>query len=101
MESDIEEFKEKVDELTEMVKENQRMIRNLYRKSQWGTVMGIVKWVLIISISLGALYFLQPFLESTMRTYQTASGILSSMKGQPAAATSSSGSIFDLIKNFK
>lgn len=100
MDSDIE-LKEKVDELTEMVKENQRMIRTMYRWSQWGTVIGIVKWVLIVSISFGALYFLQPFLESTMRTYETASGILSSMKGPSSTATSSSSSFLNLLKSIR
>lgn len=88
LQADIEEIGEKVDRLTDLAEENQRMIKNLYKRARFATVVMLVKWFVIIGLALGSFYFLQPFLENTMNFYESVAG-----KG------SSSSSLLDFFKS--
>lgn len=112
MGNDIQEIHEKLDELTKLVEENQRMTRSLYQRARMATVVVAIKWILIIVITLGSLYYIQPYLEGALKAYTDAAGFIDNFKGGPknpakpgaydASNTndsSSKGSILDLIKS--
>ncbi len=74
MDSEIQEINEKLEEMSEMLKENQKMVKSLYHRAQWAVAFGILKWVLIIGITVGSFYYIQPFVEKFMVAFDSISG---------------------------
>lgn len=56
--------------IVENVEENNKILRRLQRDLRWRRFFGFLKWVVIIALSAGAYYYLQPWLEQTIATYQ-------------------------------
>ena len=56
--------------------ENNKILRGMKRSMQWSHVMNIIYWVLIIGISVGAFYFLQPYVDQVMKTYNSVSATI-------------------------
>ena len=48
------------------------MLSKIRRKMFWGSAIRLVYWVVIIGASLGAYYYLQPYLDSAMQTLDQA-----------------------------
>lgn len=46
-----------------MAEENNTILRSIRRTARIGTVMKVLYWTVIIGLSVGAFYFLQPYLE--------------------------------------
>lgn len=67
--ADILEFKAKIDALTVMTEENQMMIRNLYRRARMATVLIFIKWFIIIGITVGSFYYIQPLINNLVGVY--------------------------------
>ncbi len=55
------EMKQKIDELFELTKENNQMLRTLRRLQRWSTALKVVYWIILLGIAAGAFYFLQPY----------------------------------------
>ena len=63
-----------INELTKLVKENNRMLKKLHRAQMWSSVMRAVYWVLILGITVGAYYYLQPIVNDLLNTLQSILG---------------------------
>jgi hypothetical protein len=50
-------------------KENNKMLHSMKRSMFWARVMSVLYWILIIGISVGAFYFLQPYVDQVVKTY--------------------------------
>jgi hypothetical protein len=74
MDSEIREINEKLGELQEMLEENQRMVKVLYTKAKWATALSAVKWILIIGVTIGSFYYIQPLIEKFMVVFDSISG---------------------------
>ncbi len=98
MDSEIQEIREKIDELAELQKENGRMLKSLYKRAQWASVLVVVKWTAFAILTIGSLYFIQPYLDTLFKTYGAISGIGGGSKNANQAG-SSSNSVLDLIKS--
>ena len=70
------EDKQIIRENLKITKENNKMLRKM-RRSLWiGNVTRILYWVIIIGASLGAYYYLQPYIDSAKETLgQIQSGV--------------------------
>jgi len=47
----------------ELAKENNKMLRKIRRGQKWASFMRMVYWIIIIGVSIGAFYYLQPYIE--------------------------------------
>jgi hypothetical protein len=74
-----------------MAEENNEILKSLRRSARWNTAFKVFYWVIIIGISLGAYYVIQPYLESVM-------GIYGSVTGDVNGAQSVSDQLKDLLK---
>jgi monomeric isocitrate dehydrogenase len=74
MDNEIREINEKLGELQSMMEDNQRMVRSLYSKAKWATVLSVFKWILIIGVTVGSFYYIQPFIEKFMVAFDSISG---------------------------
>lgn len=71
----IQGLKTEIAELKAMVAENNRMMQVVYRQARFSIVFSILKWVIIIGISIGSLYFIQPYFESVMNAYSAVNSL--------------------------
>ena len=70
------EEKELLQKSVELGEENNRMLRAMKRSMLWSRIMSILYWVLIIGISVGAFYFLQPYVDQVVKTYGSVSNAI-------------------------
>lgn len=100
MDAEIQEIKENLKELTELVEENHKILNSLNRRAQLASLFVIVKWGVIIALSVGTAYYLQPYLETLLKTYTTMAGFTEKMGGSGSNSGGSTQSILDLLKSF-
>lgn len=74
MDSDIQILKKELAELKTLTQENNRMILGIYRRAKISMIVDVTKWVIIIGISIGAFYFVQPYIDSVVNTYSNLLG---------------------------
>jgi hypothetical protein len=61
--------KQLLEETAELSKENNKMLRSMLRATRWSQVLSLAKWFLIIAVTVGAYYYIQPYLEMLIRIY--------------------------------
>jgi len=57
-----------------MAEENNAILKSLRRSARWNTAFKVFYWVIIIGLSLGAYYFIQPYLEAMFDLYGKVTG---------------------------
>lgn len=77
----------RIDALEEMMRENNKLLRKLHHGMIIRRVMSISYWLVIIGISIGALYFLQPYIELLQNTIEQLGGVLDLFQTGAAAGT--------------
>ncbi|MFZ1020066.1 MAG: hypothetical protein WAN61_03735 [Minisyncoccia bacterium] len=63
-----------------LAEENNRILRAVKHSMLWSRIMNAIYWVLIIGISVGAFYFLQPYMDQLMKTYDSVTTTLKSFQ---------------------
>ncbi|MEN9524081.1 MAG: hypothetical protein RL536_150 [Candidatus Parcubacteria bacterium] len=81
-----------------LVEENNEILRSIRRSNRFGTIMRVLYWVLILALSFGAYYFIQPYLSSMLGTYSSLQNSLQGLQGDVNSAQNAAGSIRDLLK---
>jgi len=56
-------------EIKQLSIENAETLRLIRRSYKIGNIMRVVYWVFLIGLSLGALYFVQPFVDTAKDAY--------------------------------
>jgi hypothetical protein len=64
-----EETKKLLEDNLALNKENNRILLKLYNIQRWAQITRVIYWFVIIGISVGAFYFIQPFLSSLAGAY--------------------------------
>ena len=98
-----EDEKKLLEETAELTKKNNKILRGMQRKQTFSSVISIVKWVIIIGITLWSYYLIQPFLEQTMALYgqvQETSQSINELKVKADSALDTSG-LQNLLDAFK
>jgi len=63
-----------------LTQENNNMLHSMRRSMRVQRIMSFLYWVFIILASLGAYYFIQPYLDQLMSVYSGAGDILNNFK---------------------
>jgi hypothetical protein len=69
IEDEMRDMSESLKRIEDMTEENQRMIKRLHFAYRFSALFSIVRWVIIIGVTLGAFYYLQPYLEGVLKLY--------------------------------
>lgn len=77
MDSQDRELLQKTFQLAE---ENNAMLRKMRRSMRVANAMRIVYWLIIIGLSVGALYFIQPYIDQLLQVYSGAQSDLQSVQ---------------------
>ena len=75
MDTDIEELREKVQRIGELVEDTNQVVHKMHRAAMWGRIMSFVWWggLLLITGSV-YYYFLLPYLNQIMELYGNIQG---------------------------
>ena len=65
------EDKKKLNRALEISEENNTMLKALVRSMRWARLFKIVYWGILIAISVGAFYYLQPYVDKASSAYST------------------------------
>jgi hypothetical protein len=68
------ESKKLLEETFALAEENNKILHSMRRSMRLARVMSVLYWVIIIGISVGAFYFIQPYFNKIMDLYSSISG---------------------------
>lgn len=77
IEEEIKEMKANLEDIKLMTEENNKMIRRLHNAYRISYAVSIIKWTIIIGFTIGAFYYIQPYLENILSLY----GSINSLTG--------------------
>lgn len=77
LEEEIREISESLNRLEIISEENQKMVRRLHNAYRFSSFVSIIKLVIVVGVTLGAFYYLQPYLEGVLKLY----GSINSLTG--------------------
>lgn len=58
-----------LEETLTLSKENNKMLRKMYSIARWARVARIIYWLVLVGASIGAFYYVQPYLEQLLSVY--------------------------------
>ncbi len=76
---------QKIDELLELTRENNQILRSMRRTQRWSSFFTFVYWAIILGSIFGVYYYFQPTIQKYMRTMQTSVSILEKFEEQAGA----------------
>lgn len=65
--------------VAELTEENNKMLHRMQRARRWSQFFTILRWLVVVALTLGAYYYIQPWLESWQQFYQERSAELDSL----------------------
>ncbi len=65
----------------ELSEENNKILKKMLRTMRWARLVRIVYWLVIIGVSVGALYFFQPYIDQLREVYGGIKGTVDSVNG--------------------
>jgi hypothetical protein len=96
------ETKKLLQENIEISKENNQLLKKMVRNQRWTNVYRVVYWSIIILSSVGAYYFIQPFLGNLLNIYSGGTPNDSSVNvGDVLKNLSNKQQMEDLLKAFQ
>jgi hypothetical protein len=63
------EEKKLLEETAELARDNHRLLKKMYNAMRVGRIVRIAYWVILIGASVGAFYFLQPYIDRLLTVY--------------------------------
>lgn len=73
-----------VKETADLVRENNKMLHKLLRAQRLSQLSSLLRWLIIVAISLGVFYYLKPYVEQLTLMYQKISAATPSLPALPA-----------------
>ncbi|MFH1626627.1 MAG: hypothetical protein ABH971_00775 [bacterium] len=63
------EEKELLEKTYEMTKENSHILKGIKKANQWSALFRIFYWIIIIGISIGIYYYIEPYINSILKSF--------------------------------
>lgn len=81
-----------------LVEENNEILRSIRRTNRFSVVLRLLYWVVILVLSFGAYYFIQPYITTMLGVYDQVQGGLGAVQGNTNTIQNAAGSLRDLLK---
>lgn len=93
-------MKDKIDEIFELTKENNKLLHKLRSSQKWASITRLLYWLVIIGISIGAYYYVEPYLQKIMNAYSQSMSTLDKVQnfGNSLPDVSNINGILDQLK---
>ncbi len=89
--------KDKLDEMLDLTRENNRILRSMHRRMIWSQVLTFIYWLVILGVAGWSFYYLQPYMTKYMNTYQTIMKQIDSLDKQSKALPGSIQAVLDKV----
>ena len=90
------ESKKLLEATYELAQQNNVMLKKVRGVQKRAFVMSLVKFLIFVGITLGAYYYIEPYLKQVLGIYSNLSGI-----GAEGSFNTNSESILDLVRNLE
>ena len=70
----IENENQKLDDLIKLTRENNEILHGMRRHQRFASFVRALYWVVIIGVSVGSYYLVQPYFKAASDTYQKITG---------------------------
>ncbi len=90
---------QKIDELLELTKENNKILRSMRSTQRWSSFFTFVYWAIILGSIFGTYYYFQPTIKKYMKTMQVSIDILQSLEGAAGAIPTNMQAVKNLLGN--
>ena len=70
---------DKIDELLDLTRENNKILRSMHRRMLWSQLFTFFYWLIILGVAGSAYYLAQPYLQKYIHSYQVMLNIFGSM----------------------
>jgi hypothetical protein len=87
-----------IERTLKLTEENNKILRSIRAENRLSMIMRIIYWVIILGISFGAYYLIQPYIDGVLGAYGDLQGGLESLQGNLGGTQSAASSLRDLIK---
>lgn len=87
----------KLDELLEITRENNKILRGMRRTQRWGSFFRLVYWTVILGSVFGVYYYFQPTIQKYMKTFRTSVGIIQNFEKTVGSIPTNVQSVKNLI----
>jgi hypothetical protein len=74
-----QEDKIKLARALELSEENNNILKKMLRNMRWGRLFRVLYWGVIIAVSVGAVYYVQPYVDQMQTVYKNAKTTLDSV----------------------
>ena len=88
---------DKLDEVLELVRENNRILRKMHRSLFWSQIFTYVYWLIILGVAGWSYYYFQPYMTKYISTYQSSMEKMSSLDQQTKDFPSDIQGILDKV----
>jgi len=96
MDTDDRKLLDKVLSLTE---ENNKLLKKMRRSQQIASFMRVLYWIIILGVTFGAFYLLQPYVEQVVNMYNSVSNTSQKINGTLDSVTNVD--VGGLLEQFK
>ena len=72
--------KELLEKTYEIAKDNNNILKGIRGSNRWSSFFQFLYWFIIIGISIGAFYYVQPYVDGALKAYKNIQGDLKSVK---------------------
>lgn len=86
-----------LDELANLARENNKILHKMLRADRWRQFYFFLRWGIVIAITVGAFYYFQPVIDSTLTNYSAFRKSFQSVTGVEAPLPD----IDSLVNKFK
>ncbi len=95
------EVKKMIEESLTLNRESNTILKGIRSAQRRAEIMKIIYWVIILGITFGAYYFVQPYIESLMGYYSSIAGIGGDGTTTDGSSISNLSQIQDLLKQYQ
>ena len=87
----------KLDEVLELVRENNNMLRSMRRAQRFSSFFRLLYWAVILGSVFGVYYYFQPTIKKYMKTMQTSVEIIQKFESAAGAMPSDVNTLKNLM----
>ncbi len=74
------EERELLNKCVTLSEDNNQILHSIKRSMRWASITRAIYWIFIIGSAIGALYFLQPYIDQLKSVYSGAGDVLGGFK---------------------
>lgn len=97
MNEGLEALAAQIKKLQQTVDENHAMLVSVQRRARLAILFSGLKWIVILGITFGSFFYLQPYLEQLMNTYTSLGSITDTFAGVKSSTSTDANQAEGLI----